>query len=126
MAEQGIIRKASRTETTRKEKQEVRRGEQDLTLHILSHCSDLIGSMHHDPLLIRLNVELFFINDMLHTRRISPNVVTRNQCLVFCTPALQHLDKVGQLTRIRAQTRGFSERGISGVGGCAVRVGMRT
>lgn len=97
-----------------------------LTSHILSHRPNLIRRMHHNPFLVRFNLKLLFINNMLHTRRISTDIVARYQCLVLCTPALQHLDKVGQMTCIRAQTCGFCECGIGGVGGVVVVVGMGT
>lgn len=101
IAEQGIIRN---NKPNQEEDGNKGVGDRVLTLHILSHRPDLIRRMYHNSLLVRLDMVFLFVHNMLHTRRISTNIMTRYQSLVFRTPALQHLDEVWQVTCIRAQT----------------------
>lgn len=101
-------------------------------LHIFPHGPDLIRRMHHDSLLIRLDPEILFIHDMLHTRRIiSTHIMTGYQRFILRPSALQHLNEIRQVTRcIAAPARRFRKCGVGGVGVMRARgmlmVGVRS
>lgn len=97
MTNQNVLQKRGITKEKKKAKPK-REGKE--RLHILPHRPNLIRRMHHDTFLVRLDLELFLINNMFHTRRIiSTNIMTGYQRFILRPSALQHLDEIWQMTR---------------------------